>query len=135
MGEAEQVITAVVEQVRTLLASERVMGEPVTLGETTILPLVSVGFGFGGGSGIEGKSSGSANEGSGAGAGAGGGIRPVALVISDASGVRVEPIKEHSSSLAESIAQVVKVVAEEKSRSKSGKPTPEETGSDETANS
>lgn len=126
MGEAEQVITAVVEQVKSLLASERVIGDPITLGETTILPLVSVGFGFGGGSGLEGKSSAGTDGGKGAGGGAGGGIRPVALVISDAQGVRVEPIKEHSSSLAESIAQVVKVVSEEKSRSAAGQSTSDE---------
>jgi uncharacterized spore protein YtfJ len=128
MGEAEQVITAVVEQVKALLASERVVGEPIQLGEATILPLVSVGFGFGGGSGIEGKASSGTNGGSGSGAGAGGGIKPVALVISDASGVRVEPIKEHSSSLGEAIAQVVKAVAEEKSKGPSGEPESDGTG-------
>jgi uncharacterized spore protein YtfJ len=118
MGNAEQTITAVVEQVKALLASDRVIGEPIQLGDATIMPLVSVGFGFGGGSGIEGKGSGGTDTGSGA--GAGGGIKPIALVISDASGVRVEPIKEHSSSLGDAIAQVVKAVAEEKSKAGSG---------------
>ncbi len=111
MADAEKIVSETVEQIKSLLSSERVVGDPIQIGEATILPLLSIGFGFGGGGGHEG-----AGE-SGQGAGAGGGIKPIALVISDTKGVRVEPVKQASSSLIESVAAIVQRVMDEKSKS------------------
>jgi uncharacterized spore protein YtfJ len=108
MADTERIISATVEQIKALLTGERVVGEAIQIGGATIVPLMSVGFGFGGGGSVE-----SASE-SGQGAGAGGGIRPVALVIADANGVRVEPVKQSSSSLIESVAAIVQRVMDEK---------------------
>jgi len=78
-----------------------VFGEPVEHGETLIIPTAEVvsgmgfGMGFGGGEGPmpEGEAE---STGSGGGGGGGGGgrvlSRPVAVVIADQHGVRVEPI-------------------------------------------
>lgn len=106
MGEVEQTISAAIEQVKELLTSGRVVGDPIKIGDATIIPLVSIGFGFGGG--------GSKEESEGRGAGAGGGIKPVALVVADNDGVRVEPIKSMGSSFAASVSEIVRTVAENK---------------------
>lgn len=123
MGRSEDVIKMAAEEIRTIITTDRVVGTPITIGDATILPLVSVGFGFGGGGGSDtgtdegGKSDKAGGPGSGEGVGAGGGVKPVALVISDASGVRVEPIKAPGASLISSITDIVRNVVEERSGS------------------
>ena len=111
MDKSQEIVSTTVEQIKTLLTTDRVVGDAIQIGDATILPLVSIGFGFGGGSGEnnEGKSGG------GAGAGAGGGVKPVALVISDAKGIRVEPINPGLSSLATSVSEIVRTVMEQRS--------------------
>jgi uncharacterized spore protein YtfJ len=77
-----------------------VYGEPIEHGSTLIIPaaevLCGMGFGVGSGSGSGSGEDGSPAAGSGSGSGGGGGgrvfSRPVAVVISDSDGVRVEPV-------------------------------------------
>ena len=84
------------------------MNEPVfqqIFSDNTLIPLISVGFGFGAGGG-EGTDP-TKGAGTGGGTGGGGGVKPVALVIINKDGVRVEPIKGGTASLMEKIADVV----------------------------
>lgn len=74
-------------QLRDLLDSERVVGEPIETDHGTVIPLFSTGFGFGAGEG-------SGSEGSGGGAGAGGGIKPVSVITVSEDGVRVHRLTE-----------------------------------------
>jgi uncharacterized spore protein YtfJ len=77
-----------------------VYGEPIEHGSTLIIPaaevLCGMGFGVGSGSGGGSEEDGSPAAGSGSGTGGGGGgrvfSRPVAVVISDSDGVRVETV-------------------------------------------
>ena len=75
---------------------EKVFGEPVRQGETTIVPaaelITGFGFGFGFGRGSEGHES--QHEGGGGGGGGGGSVlaRPVAVIVASAEEVRVEPV-------------------------------------------
>jgi uncharacterized spore protein YtfJ len=75
-----------------------VYGEPIEHGSTLIIPaaevLCGMGFGVGSGSGSEEDGSPAAGSGSGSGGGGGGRVfsRPVAVVISDSDGVRVETV-------------------------------------------
>ncbi len=77
-----------------------VYGEPIEHGSTLIIPaaevLCGMGFGVGSGSGSDSGEDGSPGSGSGTGGGGGGGgrvfARPVAVVISDSDGVRVETV-------------------------------------------
>jgi uncharacterized spore protein YtfJ len=80
-----------VSEIESMLNTKTVVGEPITVEGSTLIPLISVGFGFGVGAG-QGTDP---NKGGGhvGGTGGGGGVKPVALVIIDADGVRVEPIK------------------------------------------
>ena len=90
-----------------MLNTNTVVGEPIQIEGATIIPLVSVGFGIGAGGGTGTSTDKSKGEGSGAGTGGGGGIKPIALIIADKNGVRVEPIKGGASSVLEKVVEVV----------------------------
>lgn len=94
-----------VGEIERMLNTKTVVGEPIEIGGTTLIPLVSIGFGFGVGGG-EGKEA-SKGSGHGGGTGGGGGVKPVALIIIDSDGVRVEPIKSGTASVLEKVAEVV----------------------------
>jgi uncharacterized spore protein YtfJ len=110
VDKAGEIVSMTVEHIKALLATDRVVGDPVQIGDATILPLVSIGFGFGGGGGSGDKQ----GENGGSGAGAGGGVKPVALVISDSDGIRVEPVNVGLSTLTSSISEIVRTVLEDR---------------------
>lgn len=89
---------SVEESLDRLLAVARagaVFGQPVTQGDTTIIPCsevaAAIGLGGGSGYGVEGQDR---AQGGGNGAGGGGGARsrPVAAIVITPQGVRVEPV-------------------------------------------
>ena len=88
----ESLTKTTLEQIEKVLTTRTVVGEPITIESTTLLPLISVGFGFGAG-GASGKGE-AKQKGEGAGGGTGGGawVKPIAMVIIDKEGVRIEPI-------------------------------------------
>lgn len=112
MKDIENLFDKAVTEIERMLNSKTVVGEPITVEGNTLIPLINVGFGFGvgGGKGTE------ANKGSGqgGGTGGGGGVKPVALVIINADGVRVEPIKSGTASVLEKVAESVGKVASSK---------------------
>ena len=120
MDETQDLIKTVLEEIRGVLSAERVVGEPIVVGGNTIIPLVSVGFGFGGGSGTGkgGKTEKETGEGKGGATGGGGGVKPVALIIVNEEGVRVETIKGAVSSVAESVSDLVTKVMEKRAAGK-----------------
>ena len=120
MEETQNLVKTSMEEIRGMLSAERVVGEPIVVGGTTIIPLVSVGFGFGGGGGTGkgGKSEKETGEGRGMGTGGGGGVKPVALIIINEEGVRVEALKGAMSSLAESVSDLVVKVMEKRAAGK-----------------
>ena len=120
MEETQNLVKTSMEEIRGVLSAERVVGEPIVIGGNTIIPLVNVGFGFGagGGTGKEGRSEKEAGEGSGGGTGGGGGVKPVALIIVNEEGVKVETLKGTVSSLAESVSDLVVKVMEKQAAGK-----------------
>lgn len=93
MEDLEKLVRTTVEEIEKMLSTKTVVGEPMTIEGATLIPLIGVGFFFGaaGGSGKgETKAKG---EGSGGGTGGAGGVKPVAVLVIDKQGVRVEPIK------------------------------------------
>ena len=86
----EGLVTTTLGEIEKVLGSKTVVGEPITIEGTTIIPLISVGFGFGGASGGSGDAK---DKGEGFGGGAGGGVKPIAIIIIDKDGARIEPIK------------------------------------------
>ena len=93
----DALVTGTVAELDRLLDTKQVVGEPMTFGGTTLIPLVSLGFGFGAGGG---GGAGDEGRGGGGGGGGGGGVKPVAVIVVDASGVRIERIPAEPSSLA-----------------------------------
>jgi uncharacterized spore protein YtfJ len=107
MEEIEKLFKTAMGEIERMLSTKTVVGEPITVEGNTLIPLISVGFGFGAGGG-SGKAPGSEQgEGTGGGTGGGGGVKPVALIIINKDGVRMEPIKGAASSLLEKVADVV----------------------------
>ncbi|MGE5589317.1 MAG: GerW family sporulation protein [Bacillota bacterium] len=68
-----------------LLSTKTVVGDPITMGDVTLVPIVDVMFGFGSGSGTGGPGEtprgGQGGSGSGSGGGGGGRVAPKALVM------------------------------------------------------
>ena len=108
MQEIEQMVAAAMERIETVLDSKSVVGESVTVGEYTIIPLVSIGFGFGSGTATGKSEDVIKGEGAGAGLAGGGGIKPVAVVVIGPEGIKVEFLKGASASLLESLASSAK---------------------------
>jgi uncharacterized spore protein YtfJ len=104
MKDIENLFGKAAAELERILTTKTVVGEPIVVEGHTLIPLVSVGFGFAaaGGEGSEAHKGG----GTGGGTGGGGGVRPVALVIVDKDGVRVEPLKGAAASLVDKIADV-----------------------------
>ena len=107
LEEVEGLLKVTTAELEQMLSSKTVVGEPMTFGDITIVPLRSAGFTFGVGGG-SGRAT-EANKGEGVGAGSGGaaGIRPVAVLVIDKNGVRVEPMKGSLAQVAEKVAEVM----------------------------
>ncbi len=105
MEDIENLFEKAVNEIERMLNTKRVVGEPITVEGNTLIPLVNVGFGFGvgGGKGTE------LQKGSGHGGGTvgGGGVKPVAIIIINEDGVRVEPIKSGTTSVLEKVAETI----------------------------
>ena len=115
MKNVENLFNTTITEIERMLNTKTVVGEPITVEGNTMIPLVSVGFGFGAGGG-EGTESGKCS-GTGGGTGGGGGVKPVAVIIINQDGVRVEPIKSGASSALEKLAETVGKVATSKAES------------------
>ena len=102
MSEVETLLKATITEMERLLSSKTVIGEPITSGENTVVPLLSVGAGFGAGAG-----SGRGDEGTSGGAGGGFGIKPIAVIVIEKDTVRVEPVRKGSGSLIEQLVDKV----------------------------
>jgi len=90
--EVKDLLKANLEEIEKVLNTKTVVGEPTIIGDTTLIPLISVGFfvGAGGGAGTEPKKGGGTG---GIGTGGHAGIKPVGIIIIDKSGIRVESVK------------------------------------------
>jgi uncharacterized spore protein YtfJ len=114
--DVEKLFGTAVNEIERMLNSKTVVGDPITIEENTLIPLVSVGFGFGvgGGEGADPKKC----SGTGGGTGGGGGIKPVALIVINKDGVRIESIKGGTASVLEKVAELAGKAVAEKSTSK-----------------
>ena len=115
MKDVENLFNTTITEIERMLNTKTVVGEPITVEGNTLIPLVSVGFGFGAGGG-EGTEKGKC-AGTGGGTGGGGGVKPVALIVINKDGVRVEPIKSGASSAVEKVAETIAKAATSKSES------------------
>jgi uncharacterized spore protein YtfJ len=103
----ESLVKTTLGEIEKVLNTKTVVGEPVKIGETTIVPLISIGFGFGAGGGSGRGESKQKGEGEGGGTGGGAWIRPVALVVLSGQTVRVEPIMGHIGGALEKLGEII----------------------------
>jgi uncharacterized spore protein YtfJ len=108
MGDVETLLKTITGEMQKSMTSKSVVGDPITIQDTTLIPLISIGMGFGAGIGA-GKGR---EEGEGSGGGGGLGIKPVAVVVIDKSGVKVELLKEARPSAIEKLAEAAPKIAE-----------------------
>ncbi len=107
MEVVENLVKTTLGEIEKVLSTKTVVGEPITVEGATIIPLISVGFAFGVGGG-EGKGEArQKGEGAGGGSGGGAGVKPIALIIIDKEGVRVESIKGSMASAIEKIGETI----------------------------
>jgi uncharacterized spore protein YtfJ len=107
----DNLLKTALDEIEHLMTTKTVVGEPIKIGENTIVPLVSVAFGFGGGGGTGEDPRKAGAKGTGSGVGGGGGIRPIALIIIDKDGVvRVESVRTSASIVDKLGDAVVKAV-------------------------
>ena len=116
MQDVDKLFGTAINEIERMLSTKTVVGEPITLEGNTLIPLVNIGFGFaaGGGEGTDQEK----GAGTGGATGGGGGVKPVALVIINKEGVRVEPIKSGASSAMERIAETISKAATSKAGKK-----------------
>ena len=107
MGIVDDLVKTTLGEIEKVLSTRTVVGEPITIDGTTLIPLISVGFGFGAGGGSGKGEAKQKGEGTGGGTGGGAGIRPIAVVVIDKEGVRIEPIKGGMATAVENIGQAI----------------------------
>ena len=88
----ENLVKTTLGEVEKVLSTKTVVGEPITIEGTTLIPLISAGFGFGAGGGSGKGEAKQKGEGSGGGTGGGAWVKPVAVIVISKEEVHVEPI-------------------------------------------
>ena len=106
MADVEELVKTTLGEIEKVLSTKTIVGEPMTIEGNTLIPLISVGFGFGAGAGT-GKGEKEKGEGSGGGTGGGAGVKPVAVVIVNKDGVKVEPIMGSMATAIERVGEAV----------------------------
>lgn len=118
-------VKATLEEIEKVLTTRTVVGEPITIEDRTLIPLISIGFGFGAGGGSGKGDDKRKGEGEGGGTGGGAWVKPVAVVVVDRDGVRIEPIRRGlvttMDKIGETIPRVVdRIIEKREERKKEG---------------
>jgi uncharacterized spore protein YtfJ len=97
-----------------LLKSKTVVGEEIKIGETTLIPFITVSFGLGAGGGDGADNKGS--KGVGGGAGVGARVAPTAVLVIKGDQVELLPIKKSGGldKLLEMVPDIVNKIKDEK---------------------
>jgi sporulation protein YtfJ len=112
MEDVEKLVKTTLAEIEKVLDAKTVIGEPITIEGTTLIPLMSVGFGFAaGGSGTGKGETKQTGEGGGGGTGGGAGVKPIAIIIIDKDGTRIEPIKGGLATAIEKLSETIPDVA------------------------
>lgn len=87
-------INVMLERLEKFLTSKTVVGEPIEIGDTTLIPFITTSFGLGSGGG--GGKDQRGNEGTGSGGGLGAKITPTAVLVIKKDDIQMLPIKKNS---------------------------------------
>jgi uncharacterized spore protein YtfJ len=111
MDDIEKLVKTTLGEIEKVLDSKTVVGEPIVIEGTTLIPLMSVGFGFAAGGGSGKGETKETPEGGGSGSGGGAGLRPIAIIVIDKDGVRIEPIKGGMATAIEKLSETIPDIA------------------------
>jgi len=111
MDDVEKLVKTTLGEIEKVLDSKTVVGEPIVIEGTTLIPLMSVGFGFAAGGGSGKGETKETSESGGTGSGGGAGLRPIAIIIIDKDGVRIEPIKGGMATAIEKLSETIPDIA------------------------
>jgi uncharacterized spore protein YtfJ len=107
--------TVLVQQIKTIVNADSVLGKPLDFDGTKIIPIVSLGFGFGAGSGVqentEDAENGEHKEKSGTGGGGGGFVTPQGLLVITKGG-EVKVIEARKGIVSEIVKGLAPVILE-----------------------
>lgn len=103
----ESLVKTTLEEIEKVLTTRTVVGEPITIEDKTLVPLISVGFGFGAGGGSGKGEAKQKGEGAGGGTGGGAWVKPIAVIIIDKEGVRIEPIMGSIATTVEKLGETI----------------------------
>lgn len=86
----QEILDTILERMRALATTETVVGEPVTIGKMTLLPVIklSVGFAAGGGEGKGDASKDASGSGNASAGGGGASINPIGFITWDGESVK-----------------------------------------------
>jgi len=115
-----EILKGVVGELKEMAQSESIVGDPITIGDRTVIPVVklSVGFGAGGGQGEDEK----ARSGFGGGGGGGASIEPAAFIIIDKDGIKLLPARKGTwENVIDAIPGIAKKISKLKDKFKSDK--------------
>jgi len=118
MDNMENLIKSTLGEIERILSTKTAMGEAVKVGDITIIPLIEMGFGFGVGSGTGKAPKAEQGEGTGSGLGGGGGVKPVAMIVIENGGVRIEPVSKSKGSVVEKIGEIIPKVMDKMNENK-----------------
>ena len=105
MSGGSELFDTLFERLEKFIRTETVVGEPMQIGEVTMVPIISVSFGVGGGEG--GGKDNKGNDGSGTGGGVGCKITPNAMLLVKNDEVSVVPLTSRGS-----LEKIVEMVPE-----------------------
>jgi len=127
----ENLIKTMLQELREIVKTETVVGEPLQAGDTIIVPVSKISFGFGAGGGKGGKDDG------GTGTGGGGSVEPVAFIVISKGKAQLLPLEEKGMSVgdllkyAPDVIQKIKSFKEKRDQKKESDSEPEEDHSSE----
>jgi uncharacterized spore protein YtfJ len=111
MEDVEKLVKTTLGEIEKVIDAKTVVGEPITIEGKTLIPLMSVGFGFAAGGGTGKGETKQETEGGGSGTGGGGGVKPIAVIVIDKDGVRIEPIKGGMATAIEKLSETIPDIA------------------------
>lgn len=107
-------VEVIFDKLENFLKTKTVVGEPIKVGETTIVPFINLTFGLGtgGGTGNDDKGAG----GSGGGGGTGAKISPTAVLVIQGDKVELLPIKKSGGldKLVDMVPGIIEKISEKK---------------------
>ncbi len=127
----EDLIRTVMTEFRQIVKAETVVGEPIDIGGTVVVPVSRISFGFGAGGG------GDKSDGSGSGTGGGASVEPMAFVVIQDGKAQILPVQEKEGSikglldLAPDLLSKVKALKEKRDRKKADAEADTNSGDDD----